>query len=198
MRAKKKKKTEKAGEPGTLYALFSLGAVGGLAYVVLRHRETVFPVLGYAVVALAALLVLIAAWRAFRRISLARAEARRYALDQDFDLMNGRDFEYWCANLLERVGFEDVTVTQGSNDQGVDIIAVKNGERYAVQCKRYASPLGNKPVQEVAAGRNIYNCDRAAVMTNNFFTDGARRAAFANDVELWDRDDVLAMQKAAR
>ena len=198
MRAKKKKKTEKAGEPGTLYALFSLGAVGGLAYVVLRHRETVFPVLGYAVVALAALLVLIAAWRAFRRISLARAEARRYALDQDFDQLNGRDFEYWCANLLERVGFEDVTVTQGSNDQGVDIIAVKNGERYAVQCKRYASPLGNKPVQEVAAGRNIYNCDRAAVMTNNFFTDGARRAAFANDVELWDRDDVLAMRKAAR
>ena len=198
MRAKKKKKTEKAGEPGTLYALFSLGAVGGLAYVVLRHRETVFPVLGYTVVALAALLVLIAAWGAFRRISLARAEARRYALDQDFDLMNGRDFEYWCANLLKRVGFEDVTVTQGSNDQGVDIIAVKNGERYAVQCKRYASPLGNKPVQEVAAGRNIYNCDRAAVMTNNFFTDGARRAAFANDVELWDRDDVLAMRKAAR
>lgn len=198
MRAKKKKKTEKGKEPGMLYALFSLGAVGGLAYVVLRHRETVFPVLGYAVVALAALLVLIAAWRAFRRISLARAEARRYALDQDFDLMNGRDFEYWCANLLERVGFEDVTVTQGSNDQGVDIIAVKNGERYAVQCKRYAGPLGNKPVQEVAAGRNIYNCDRAAVMTNNFFTDGARRAAFANDVELWDRDDVLAMRKAAR
>ena len=198
MRAKKKKKTEKAGEPGTLYALFSLGAVGGLAYVVLRHRETVFPVLGYAVVALAALLVLIAAWRAFRRISLARAEARRYALDQDFDQLNGRDFEYWCANLLERVGFEDVTVTQGSNDQGVDIIAVKNGERYAVQCKRYASPLGNKPVQEVAAGRNIYNCDRAAVMTNNFFTDGARRAAFANDVELWDRDDILVMRKAAR
>ena len=198
MRAKKKKKTEKGKEPGMLYALFSLGAVGGLAYVVLRHRETVFPVLGYAVVALAALLVLIAAWRAFRRISLARAEARRYALDQDFDQLNGRDFEYWCANLLERVGFEDVTVTQASNDQGVDIIAVKNGERYAVQCKRYASPLGNKPVQEVAAGRNIYNCDRAAVMTNNFFTDGARRAAFANDVELWDRDDVLAMRKAAR
>ena len=198
MSAKKKKKPEKAKEPGTLYALFSLGAAGGLAYIVLRHRQTVFPVLGYAVIAAAALLILIAVWKLLRKISQARAEARRYAFDQDFDAMNGRDFEYWCANLLEHVGFTDVTVTQGSNDQGVDIIATKDGERYAVQCKRYASPLGNTPVQEVAAGRNVYNCDRAAVMTNNYFTDGARRAAFANEVELWDRDDILAMRKACR
>ena len=154
--------------------------------------------LGYAVITAAALLILIAVWKLLRKISQARAEARRYAFDQDFDAMNGRDFEYWCANLLEHVGFTDVTVTQGSNDQGVDIIATKDGERYAVQCKRYASPLGNTPVQEVAAGRNVYNCDRAAVMTNNYFTDGARRAAFANDVELWDRDDILAMRKACR
>ena len=198
MSAKKKKKTEKTGEPGTLYALLSLGVVGGAGYVVLRHRETVFPVLGWLVAAAAAVCVLAAGWRAVRAFLRKREADRRVSLNQDFDLMNGRDFEYWCANLLEHSGFRDVTVTQGSNDQGVDIVAVRDGERYAVQCKRYANPLGNKPVQEVASGRNIYNCDRAAVMTNNFFTDGARRAAFANDVELWDRDDILAMRKARR
>ena len=75
----------------------------------------------------------------------------------------------------------------------MDIIAHKDGERYAVQCKRYSHALGNSPVQEVVAGRAIYRCDHAIVMTNNYFTDGALRAAAANDVELWDRDYLYAL-----
>jgi hypothetical protein len=43
----------------------------------------------------------------------------------DFDSLEGHEFEYWCANLLRQNGFVDVEVTQGSGDQGVDIIARK-------------------------------------------------------------------------
>ena len=114
-------------------------------------------------------------------------------LGADIDNMDGHTFEYWCANLLQRNGFDNVCVTQGSNDQGVDITARKDGFRYAIQCKRYSKPLGNHPVQEVAAGRAIYSCDRAAVMTNSYFTEGAVRAAMANNVELWDRNYIKKM-----
>ena len=120
----------------------------------------------------------------------------RAAVDAAFtaiDDMDGHEFEYWCADLLKDSGFSKVQVTPGSNDQGVDIIAHKDGERYAVQCKRYSHALGNSPVQEVVAGRAIYRCDHAIVMTNNYFTDGALRAAAANDVELWDRDYLYAL-----
>lgn len=104
------------------------------------------------------------------------------------DSMDGHDFEYWCASLLEKLGFADVEVTPGSGDQGVDILAKKDGIKYAVQCKCYSSDLGNTPIQEVHAGKAMYNCHVGAVMTNRHFTAGGRQLAEATGVLLWDRD----------
>lgn len=113
------------------------------------------------------------------------------------DQMEGHDFEYWCADLLRANGFQNVEVTRGSGDQGVDVLAEKGDARYAIQCKCYSSDLGNKPVQEVYAGKNIYQCDVAVVMTNRYFTQGAKDAAAATRVRLWDRDKLAEMVAAA-
>lgn len=104
------------------------------------------------------------------------------------DLMEGHDFEYWCAGLLRKIGFSHVEVTPGSNDQGVDILAQKDGVKYAIQCKRYSHDLGNTPVQEVHAGKAMYNCHVGVVLTNQHFTTGAKQLAKATGVLLWDRD----------
>ena len=109
------------------------------------------------------------------------------------DYMDGHSFEYWCADLLQYNGFTKIQVTPGSGDQGVDIIAWKDGQKYAIQCKRYSKNLGNKPIQEVNTGRTIYGCHRAAVMTNQFFTPGAVSAANAVGVQLWGRDVLNQM-----
>ena len=53
--------------------------------------------------------------------------------------------------------------------------------------------LGNKPVQEVHAGKTIYGCSVAVVLTNNYFTEGGKEAARALGVELWDRDVLQKM-----
>ena len=113
------------------------------------------------------------------------------------DAMEGHDFERWCAEVLRGNGFSNVEVTQGSGDQGVDILAEKDGIKYAVQCKCYSSDLGNKPVQEVNAGKMIYRCQIGAVMTNRYFTSGAKQAAEATGVLLWSRDDVEKMAQKA-
>ena len=104
------------------------------------------------------------------------------------DQMDGYEFEHWCAELLLKIGFESADVTQASGDDGVDIIAVKDDVRYAIQCKRYNSDLGNTPIQEVYTGKAVYGCDVAAVMTNRYFTAGAKRAAEATGTRLWDRN----------
>lgn len=104
----------------------------------------------------------------------------------NIDEIEGHEFESFCADLLKNQGFEKVKVTKGSGDQGVDILAEKNMVKYAIQCKRYNQPVGNKAVQEIAAGRSFYNCNTAVVMTNNTFTPAAIELADKLGVTLWD------------
>ena len=111
----------------------------------------------------------------------------------DFDALEGHDFEYWCANLLRQNGFEDVEVTQGSGDQGVDIVAEKDDIRYAIQCKCYSKDLGNTPIQEVSAGKVFYQCQIGVVMTNRYFTQSAKDLAKATGTLLWDRERIIRM-----
>lgn len=116
----------------------------------------------------------------------------------DVDAMKGHEFEHFCAELLKKNGFRNVRVTPASGDQGVDIIAVKGTARYAIQCKRYASPLGNKPVQEVYTGKAFYNCRYGAVMTNSTFTPHAKELAKKTGVLLWDRRILGEMLRGKR
>lgn len=111
------------------------------------------------------------------------------------DGMDGHEFEYFCAELLRKNDFYDVSVTRGSGDQGVDILATKGGVKYAVQCKNYASPLSNTPVQEVAAGKLFYNCHVGVVLTNSTFTPGAVSLANAAGILLWDRSVLSELMK---
>ena len=108
----------------------------------------------------------------------------------NIDGMEGHEFEYYCAGLLEHNGFSKVSVTPGSGAQGVDIVAIKDGMRYAIQCKNYATPLSNKPIQEVFAGKTFYDCQIGVVMTNSTFTSGAIALAKATGILLWDRTVV--------
>lgn len=115
---------------------------------------------------------------------------------RSIDGMDGHQFEYFCADLLRKNEFHEVRVTSGSGDQGVDILAVKDGIRYAIQCKNYASALGNTPIQEVVAGRQFYNCHVGVVLTNSTFTPGAIKLAGATGVLLWDREKLAELMNA--
>ena len=106
---------------------------------------------------------------------------------KDYDLMEGRDFEFFCAELLEKRGFLEVEVTKGSGDNGVDILAEKDGVTYAVQCKRYEEPVGVKAVQEAYAGRDYYDRMVGVVMSNQYFTKNAVQMAQNLKIMLWDR-----------
>lgn len=117
---------------------------------------------------------------------------RKYTLKQ-LDKMDGHQFEYACADILKANGYKHVKVTRGSGDFGVDVIAEKDKVRYAIQCKRYNHKLDNTPIQEVVGGLAYYQCDKGAVMTNQYFTEPAKHLAQVNDIELLDRDTLSHM-----
>lgn len=98
---------------------------------------------------------------------------------------DGYEYEYECAEILERMGFENVEVTKASQDQGIDVIAIKDNLKYGIQCKYYESAVSNKAVQEAYTGAEYYGCDIAVVMTNSTFTKSAIDLAQRTGVKLW-------------
>lgn len=105
---------------------------------------------------------------------------------EDFDLMSGQEFEQAIAVIFKSMGYK-VSSTPITGDQGIDIIAVRNGIRIGIQAKCYTGKVGNSAVQEVVAGKQYYNLNRCMVVTNSAFTSSAVKLAKANNVTLWDR-----------
>ena len=118
-----------------------------------------------------------------------------FLLRRSYDEMEGHEFEYFWADLLGKRGFEEVEVTKGSGDYGVDILAEKDGVTYAIQCKRYDGPVGVKAVQEAYAGRDYYDRMVGAVLTNQYFTTPAVEAAKKLKILLWDGGYLESMME---
>lgn len=125
----------------------------------------------------------------FTVIIIKKGRRRRVLPDE----MEGHEFEYFCAELLEKRGFIEVEVTKASGDYGVDILAKKEGITFAIQCKCHNSPIGVKAIQEAYAGRDYYDRMVGAVMTNQYFTASAVKAAKKLKILLWDRGYLDSM-----
>ena len=108
------------------------------------------------------------------------------------DTLTGLEFEDYFAKILTKLGYS-ATVTKASGDDGGDIIAIKDNTKIVFQCKNYSEPVGNKAVQEVYTAKDIYKCQKAIVITNNYFTKQAKKEAEILLVELWDRDILLKL-----
>lgn len=116
-----------------------------------------------------------------------------YSISEIDNGMDGYQFEKFCGDILAKNGFSKIQVTQASADYGADIIAYKEGVKYAIQCKKYSSPVGISAVQEVIASKSMYDCHVAVVLTNNSFTNSAINLAEKNGVLLWGRDKLIPM-----
>lgn len=124
--------------------------------------------------------------------AITRKYRKKYDI-HSLDEIEGHEFEHYCAELLKKRGFEEVSVTKGSGDFGVDVLAEKDGVTYAIQCKAYATPVGVKAVQEAYAGREYYDRMVGAVLTNQYFTKPAVEAAKKLKILLWDRGYLDSM-----
>lgn len=138
---------------------------------------------------LATCLAIYLAWRSLFSAEAVAARNQKKILREWRELgvssiYNGHDFEHYIADTLRRHGVK-ATVTPGSGDQGVDIVAVtRRGTRIAIQAKLYTSNVNNKAVQEVFAGMRFHNCSVGFVITNSMFTKSAIELATATGIKL--------------
>ena len=132
-----------------------------------------------------------------RRFRPSYSERLQKILVTEVDKLKGHAFERYVAELLGMNGFRKVKVTRGSGDFGVDVTAMLDKDRYAIQCKRSEAKIGIKAVQEAFLGKEHYKADVAVVITNNFFTKQAHEAA-EGKVALWDRERLGNLIRKAR
>jgi len=101
--------------------------------------------------------------------------------------MTPDDFERYIADLFSKLGYQ-TSVRGGPYDQGVDVIAEKNGIKYYIQCKKFIT-------REVGVGavREFYGvlADHLAngkgyFITTNKFTLEAEKFAEDKPIELID------------
>ena len=92
-------------------------------------------------------------------------------------------FEKRCAEILRMAGWSAAT-TKASGDQGIDVLARRDGQTLVLQCKLYSSTVGNKAVQQVIAGRAFVAARHAAVVSNAKFSPSARELATRTGVLL--------------
>jgi restriction system protein len=116
---------------------------------------------------------------------------------QKIDTMDGHTFEHYVAQILSKNGYNNVSVTSGSNDFGVDIIAHKHENKYAIQVKRQSSRVSRRAVSDAVAGRDHYGCNLSMVITNNYMTDGGMRLAKSTNCIIIDREKLISLTNTA-
>lgn len=110
----------------------------------------------------------------------------------DVDRFTGRQFEEYLQFLFRKLGFK-TSLTPPQGDFGADLILERDGLRTAVQAKRFAGTVGVDAIQQVVAAMPFYECNRAIVVTNSYFSKRAQELAKANQVELWDRKKLTSV-----
>jgi hypothetical protein len=110
-------------------------------------------------------------------------------------------FEEFVAELWAAEGWE-TTVTQGSADMGVDVVAERSGtvdQRLVVQVKRYGpdNPVGRPAVQQYHSMKaQDAAADAAVVVTSSRFTRDAREWAARQNVKLVDGADLVDLVRS--
>lgn len=129
-----------------------------------------------------------------REIDVLRSADGRRGFDPLELPTDGHDFEFWVADALRLFGWE-ARVTQGSGDQGIDVIATRDGSSLGIQCKLYSGGIGNKAVQEAHAGKIFHGTDLAAVLSNAEYTRSARALAASTGIMLLSPHDIPTLHE---
>jgi hypothetical protein len=122
----------------------------------------------------------------------------RRGLKDELQAMDEYEFEHFVADVWEAQGW-DCTVSQASNDGGIDVTATKSTpypQKKLIQAKRYSSGnnVGSKAIQQYNSLKaESTDVDSAVVVTTSQFTSPAESKAETLNVKLVDGDDLVAL-----
>ncbi|MDA1079839.1 MAG: restriction endonuclease [bacterium] len=178
------RRRSKSNIPEGVFVLVALGALVAF-YTGVSSSENLLSLLGVGLL----IAVLGAVLFAVVFLYTQARQSRLFSLEQ-IDTMNGFKFEHYVARLLTHQGYSDVRVTKAEGDFGADITVSKDGQKIAIQVKRYSYLVGVEAIYQVLGGRDYYKCDTTMVITNNYFTHQAIELAKRSGTVLINRKQL--------
>lgn len=120
---------------------------------------------------------------------------KAYAIEvlrfSELQQVNPFQFEHICAEFLKDMGYSGIVVTKQSNDQGIDIIASKGEDKYAVQCKRWKGFVGSPEIQQFIGAMRNAHVEKGLYITTSSFSRNAEIMAQMNNIELIDKTQLI-------
>jgi hypothetical protein len=103
--------------------------------------------------------------------------------------LSEKEFEHFIKWLLDELGYE-VHPAKFAAALGVDLVAMKEGEKISVQARKY--PVGMKASNSIVLmadqAKRVHDCNRCIVIATTDFTRQAMVDAQKLGVELWDKE----------
>jgi superfamily II DNA or RNA helicase len=84
-----------------------------------------------------------------------------------------RGFVRQIERLLMLGGFKETMNVDGSNDQGADLLAFKNGELWVIQCKwskNATAPISLDAIKDIKRAITHYQANKGLIVTNSTFS----------------------------
>ena len=103
----------------------------------------------------------------------------------EWKVMNPKKFERIVAIIFDGLGYR-TKVVGGSGDEGIDVIAYKDGKRFFIQCKR-KDQVPPKEVREFAGSIQDLNKEKdekGFLVTTGEFTEEGKAFAKDNPIEI--------------
>jgi restriction system protein len=142
---------------------------------------------------LAGILVLLSIGSAIRAFLSRRLLDAQSSIDSIRSL-SWRQFEVLVAEAFRRRGYTVLQNGGGGADGGVDVVLLKNGQRFFVQCKQWkARQIGVTTVRELKGVIATSGAAGGFVVSSGSFTPDARAFASNANIELIDGPALLEM-----
>ena len=126
-------------------------------------------------------------WR-IRRMQFADARTLEELL-----ALSPEQFEMLVAELFESYGHQ-TQIAGGTSDHGVDVIVQSaQGEKWVVQCKRYAGSVGEPVIRDLFGTLQHEEAQCAYLVTTGGFTTQAQAWAEGKPIVLYDGESLVKL-----
>jgi Holliday junction resolvase-like predicted endonuclease len=114
--------------------------------------------------------------------------------------MRPDEYEHIVAEYFEEKGYK-TTVSQYSNDYGVDVFATKGKETIAIQAKMFGGstrPINRQMVMELHGAKDYFDCTKAIITTNGRILDNALEVAKKLRIEILNIPAIQTSNKTKK